>query len=430
VSVHPPGKKVAILGLGVSGFQSASFLANKGFDVFASDAGDSAEIRERASRLEKQGAEFEYGRHTPERILTADWILISPGIAPRTPIYETVRSSGLPLVSEIEAASWFSAPSQRIIAVTGSAGKTTVTTLLRQVFCEEGKAAVLCGNIGNPWIGELERMSGHETVILEISSFQLMHCESFRPHIGILLNVSGNHLDWHADMGEYVRAKLRLFRNQKREDHALIRLRDRENYFPGCPFPGSIDYFGEDPDRNPNEEAVTRIVRLCGLDARKAERVIRSFPGIEHRLEKVACVNGVTYVNDSKATTPASLCWALDKYPEGEVILIAGGHPKSPDFGEARECLRRKAAHAVLLGEAVPLLREAWAGSVSMTETGSLEEAVTVASRLAKKGQTVLLSPACASFDMFRNYQERGCLFKRLVARLADSVSPEKVRMF
>jgi len=417
-----PGKRVGILGIGKSGFESARFLKAQGYKIFASDAGASQGLLERAQSLEALGIEVETGRHTPEGLLNCDWILISPGINPASPIYRILRSKKIPLVSEIEAASWY-APTKKIIAVTGTAGKTTVTTLLGRVFQKATGKAIVCGNIGNPWIGELGRMNSDDFVILEVSSFQLMHCQSFRPRAGLLLNISPNHQDWHRDFREYVDAKLSLFTHQGPGDFALFRRSDRRQYFPQYHFRAEIFEFDQLPALDPNEAAVRLSARLFEIPEKTVNAALSEFQGIEHRLERVTTFQGVTYINDSKCTTTGSLAWALDKVPAKSVVLIAGGHPKSDDFHNVGRLVREKVKQAVLMGEARPLLRRAWEGLCPLSEAANFREAVETARSRAVPGDTVLLSPACASFDMFNNYEERGALFKKIVREWEASVT-------
>ncbi len=417
-----PGKKVTILGLGVSGFESALFLCGKGFEVWVSDEGDSEILRERLEKLRKKGIDGECGRHTTEKILESDWVLISPGIPPTSNIYGTLRGRNIPIYSEIEVASWFS-PSSKIIAVTGTSGKTTVTTLITRALQRGGFKAVSCGNIGNPWIGEIAGITENDFVVLEVSSFQLEHCESFRPQVAVLLNLSPNHEDWHKDMAEYAASKLKIFKNQTSQEAAVFRVRDRQQFFPDYPFNARIFNFGEG-NQNPNEEAVRLVAGLFGCKSRDVDQVLGSFEGIEHRLEKFLVSEGVDYVNDSKCTTVASLKWGLEKFPDQKVILLAGGHPKTKDFHAIRELLKKKVKKAILIGEARPVLREAWQGACPLKEAENFKHAVGLAHQLATCGDTVLLSPACASFDMFKNYIERGNHFKQLVHELAAVPAP------
>ncbi len=415
------GKKVAVLGLGISGYESAVFLAGKKFEVFATDQGRSPVLEERVKKLRALGAEAECGAHTHARILSCDWVLISPGIPPSSEIVTAVRQKNIPIYSEIEVASWFS-PTKNIIAVTGSSGKTTVTTLLGRVFAKAKGRSFICGNIGTPWISEISKMTADDYVVVEISSFQLAGCETFKPRAALLLNLSPNHQDWHPDMDDYTRAKLRIFQAQDAGDFAIIRREDQQKFYPDHKFKAKVCYF-DGPEgaavkgANPNEKAVRLTAELFGCGA-AVDEVLASFEGIEHRMEKAATAQGVSYINDSKCTTTASLAWALEKFPDGSVVLIAGGHPKSADFDTIQALVRRKVKQAVLIGEARPLLRAAWGKECAVFETDDFREAIVRARGFAKSGDTVLLSPACASFDMFKNYVERGLLFKSIVKEI------------
>lgn len=410
-----PGRRAAILGLGISGFETAVFLKRRGFDVFVSEFSSTPEILERGRILTSLGINVETGQHTAHTLLERDWVMVSPGIPPTSDIYQKVRNAGLPLYSEIEVASWF-CPTRKIIGVTGTCGKTTTVTLLSRVLQTHFGKAVCCGNIGNPWIGEMESLSGDDYVVIEISSFQLVHCESFRPWIGVLLNLSENHQDWHPDMADYARAKLKMFENQTDADFAVFRPVDRELFFPQFSFRAKEIMLRSDPGSNPNETVVRTVAGIIGVPAHVTDRVIQEFEGVEHRLEKFHESAGIRFINDSKCTTTASLCWALEKFPDRKVVLIAGGHPKSDDFDTVRSLIQQKVKTAVLIGEAEPSLRRAWGGACPLLSGGmDFDQAITLAISSATKGDIVLLSPACASFDMFKNYIQRGKLFKQKV---------------
>ena len=421
-----PGKKASVWGLGKTGMESALFLARKGFDVFAWDQASHPGLIERKGLLEGAGITVEIGTDKPDRFFRSDWILISPGIKPSSPIYVEARKKGLPIWSEVEAASWF-CPSSQIVAVTGSAGKTTVSTLLARILEKAKGKAVLCGNIGNPWIGELDKIGKDDPVVLELSSFQLFHCREFRPHLGLVLNISPNHLDWHTDMREYAYAKLNLFRAQTAADYALVREEDERLYFPDYVFSGHKLYLDKldhtkvstiQKKINPNEYAIYLTANLLGIPNGVVDEVLSDFRGIEHRLETVDAVEGVSFVNDSKCTTTLSLAWALQKYGDKKIVLIAGGRAKSKDYDTLRPLLAKKVKQAVLIGEAKPLFREAWDGACPVSEADDFRSAIEHAFHAASEGDTVLLSPACASFDMFKNYEERGTVFKRIVLEM------------
>lgn len=406
-------KRVAVLGLGKTGLASSLFLKRRGYSVFVSESGDSETLEGRSARLRSEKIPFELGRHTVEKIAGCDWVLLSPGISPSTEIYQTLQQKRISRVSEIEVASWFSPG--RVTAVTGTSGKTTVTTLLERIFQAHGWPSVSCGNIGNPWIGEVDRLTEESQVVLETSSFQLLHTETFRPDIGILLNLGRNHLDWHPTFEDYVRAKLRLFQSQTVQDLALVRRKDREELFPNHPFQARLVYYTDRQGADQNQQLLNEVTALRGLDPQKTEKVLKEFTGLEHRLERVGEAGGVRFVNDSKCTTLEALIWALEKFQDRSVILLAGGHAKGADFRTVRTWLGRKAKRAVVYGEARELLRANWEGAVPLSQASDLREAFWEAWKTASNGETVLLSPACASFDQFTNYQERGRRFKELV---------------
>lgn len=408
-------RKVTILGLGETGRASALFLKKRGYSVFVSERGDSDLLRERSLDLKKAEIPFELGKHTLARIEESDWVLISPGIPPSADIYRSLCQEGIPLLSEIEVASWFS--SGEVVAVTGTTGKSTMVTLIHRIFEAHGIPSVACGNIGNPWIGEIDRITPETQVVLEVSSFQLLHTFSLKPHLAILLNLGSNHLDWHPNLDDYVQAKLRIFKNQTAEDHAFIRRQDQKIFFPHFQFKANVVYFGE-KETGSNEELLYEISRIKRLDFLRTQSVLSCFEGLEHRLEKVREVDGVQFVNDSKCTTVEALLWALNRFPAGRIILLAGGHAKGADFRSVRDSLAKKLKHGVVYGEAGDLLWESWKGAISLTRTVGLEEAFREALKRAQPGDTVLLSPACASFDQFANYRERGKFFKKLVLEI------------
>jgi len=420
-----PGTCVAVLGLRDTGVLSSIVLHEKGYQVFASDLSSFDEIRLNVEKLANFGIEAECGRHSIDRILAADWILISPGIPPGSKVYQAILDSKKPVYSEIEVASWFS-PAKTVVAVTGSCGKTTTATLIAQLVAASGRKAVLCGNIGNPWIGELSGITPETVVVLEVSSFQLMHCASFAPSIGLLLNLHPNHMDWHADMKEYAGAKLNLFRAMDKTSVMICQKKEEIDFFHDFRTRAHRVYFDQYPASNPNEAALFCVAEALGCSVSLAEKVNAEFRGLEHRLEKFAEQDGVIFFNDSKATTTASLAWALEKFADKSVVLICGGKYKTgvEDFRSLRGVMTRKVRCAILIGVARPIMKEAWQGTVELMEAESLEEACRLSIEKAQTGHTVLLSPACASFDMFKNYQERGKMFKEIILkRLQSSLS-------
>ncbi|MFZ5801745.1 MAG: Mur ligase family protein [Candidatus Omnitrophota bacterium] len=415
--MEPAKSKTTILGLGISGFQAARFLHRRGYRVFVTELQAKPELRDRCSQLRELGIEVEIGTHSLDRIRASDWVMVSPGIPPFSPVYQAVRDAGIPLYSEIEVASWFS-KSRHLIAVTGTCGKTTVTVLLTELLKKAGHRAVSCGNIGNPWIGEIDAIRENDYAVLEVSSFQLEHCKDFSPHYAILTNLGDNHLDWHPTVADYVKAKLRIFSAQRPGSWALVRRKDRERYFPDEAFRAQLVYYDEYPAADENQMILQCMAQKMGLRGTLADEVVRDFQGIEHRTERVAEKEGICFVNDSKCTTVESLIWALGKYDDQKVLLIAGGHPKADNFSDARTMVSQKARIVFLIGEARPLLRAAWSQNADLREVDDLKSAVHRASEEARPGDVVLLSPACASFDQFKNYMDRGCQFKSFVREL------------
>lgn len=410
------GKRVAILGLGKSGFESAKFLKNRGASVFVSELKSDLLAAERKEELERLGIEVELGSHNKARILGAETVVISPGISPKTELYRMLRENHARLWSEIELAYRFCpAP---IVAVTGTNGKTTVTTLISNMFREQGFESVCCGNIGNPFIGEISNMGPKTVVVVEVSSFQLETIEAFRPHVAVLLNLSENHFDWHGNFENYVKGKWRIFENQLPDDYAVVNVSDLETMRRIETIKSQKVFFNGGELSNPNFAACLAVAAIFRLDESKARRMLADFRGLEHRLEEVCVKDGVRYINDSKSTTISSLGWALERMKK-KVILIMGGLHKGGDFGKVKELVEKKVKFLLLIGTAAELLESVFGKNVPALRAESLAGAVRHARAVARSGDTVLFSPACASFDMFRDYQDRGKTFKEIVTSLA-----------
>lgn len=412
------GMQVAILGLGVSGLESARFLRRRGARVFVSEIDCNPFSEKHAQRLREMGVEVELGNHSVDRILRSDLVVISPGIGPRKEIYQQVREAkGAALVSEIELAFRF-CPCE-VVAVTGTNGKTTTTSLVAGLLRSFGIHAIACGNIGNAFIGEVDRLTERSKAVVEVSSFQLENTRHFRPHVALLLNITPDHFDWHGDMEHYLQAKAKIFRNQTRDNYAILNRRDSgsQSLVPGIS--ARVLYFNEGQVENPNWDAVLRVAEIYGLDRDKSLSFLRDFRGIPHRMEEVPSQDGIRYINDSKSTNPSSLEWALERMME-PVVLICGGRNKGNDFRSLSSLVRQKVRCCVTYGEAVSEMAEAWKGVVPLKPCGSLREAFEEARHAARSGGTILLSPACASFDQFKNYEERGEQFKKMVAEGRD----------
>lgn len=415
------GKKVSVLGARTTGIQSALFLAKKGASVFLSELRNGKEFSEVRKKLEENGIEFEFGQHTWAEMEHSDLVIISPGIPPSAPIYQKAIGSGIPIWSEIELAFRFS--SSEIIAVTGSNGKTTVTTLIRDVLRAGGRTVTSCGNIGNSFVEEVEQLGPETIVVVEVSSFQLAHIHEFRPRVAVLLNLSVNHLDWHPSFDQYAETKFRIFKNQTPQDYALVNASDPESIKRTEGLKSQVIWFNGEADENPNYAAIREVARLYQIDPKVTQSVLDYFSGLEHRFEDVGTVLGVRYINDSKSTTIASLAWALERVGE-KAILIAGGRHKGGDFRFLRELVRKKLKFLIAIGEAKKEIEQAFGDLVSVYAADTLEEALRVARSASRPGETVLFSPACASFDMFQDYQDRGRQFKGILESWRNELAP------
>jgi len=405
-------KSFVVLGAGESGVQSALFLRKRGGRIFLSELKSRDECPDAARLLSEAGVECEFGRHTIDRIRHCDLIVISPGISPRTPIYRAIVQANIPLWSEIELASQFT--SSEMIAVTGTNGKTTVTTLIRDILDAGGRSVRSCGNIGNPFIGEIDRLHRSTVVVVEVSSFQLKHVHAFRPHISVLLNLTDNHLDWHKDFNEYAQTKCRIFENQLEKDYAVVNENDPECLARTRKLRCGTVYFNDQEVENLDFAAAIKVGDLYGVDRATTERVIDNFSGLEHRFQDIGIFLGIRFINDSKSTTIASLSWALDRV-DRNTILITGGRLKGGDFATLTKKVQSKIREVIALGESQEAIQGAFGKTVRVRTVQSLAEAVDTAKQVARNGETVLFSPACASFDMFRDYIDRGKQFINLV---------------
>ncbi|OGW80750.1 MAG: UDP-N-acetylmuramoylalanine--D-glutamate ligase [Omnitrophica bacterium GWA2_52_8] len=413
-----PGKHVLVWGLGITGFESARVLKQRGHEVTVWDQALNPVLQTRGHALSSMGIRVLLDHADCPDLKDVDWVLISPGVRPSATAAGPIFQARLPVYSEIETASWY-CPSRRIIAITGSAGKTTVSTLTAELIRSLGFEAVLCGNIGQPWIGILDKIKPETFVVLELSSFQLKFCSKFSPEIGVLLNISPNHLDWHADMPDYVASKLNMFRARSAAHFAVLRKQDQDRYFPEVAFKSKRIYFDQmtaKTELSDNYRALLAIASVYGWEEKAVRSVFREFRGLPHRLEYAGEYDGIRFVNDSKCTTPLSLKWALNSFENKTVHLIAGGRAKSHDFELLNDELQKKVKQIILIGEAAPMLEKCWRECGRIVNAESLPAALKAAVQGATPGDTVLLSPGCASFDMFSNYLERGDVFKQCVA--------------
>ena len=425
------GRTVLVVGLGKSGVAACRLLRRLGCHVRVSELRDSEELRGVADRLRESGVEqVELGCHSRRVLKGCDAVVVSPGIPESALPLRWALAGGVPVLSEVELAFRFCmAP---VVGVTGTNGKSSVVTLIQRALETAGRPSVACGNLGIPFSAVLPSVTTNTIAVVEVSSFQLLWCEEFRPAIGVLLNLGVNHLDRHADRDSYIAAKARLFHRQTPQDYAVLNGGDPAVVNLSKRLVSQRVWFGtggENPPRfrlDPatcrvlpeNAQAVLQVGRVMGVPDSLIYQVIREFRGLEHRCEYVATIRGVRVVNDSKSTTPESLLYALERYP-GPVVPIVGGKDKGLDFSPLAGALTQERIRGViLLGESRPRLKALLNGHSAVRECEMLDDAVRAAIGLAHPGDTILFSPACASFDMFRNFEERGQRFKQLVGQL------------
>ncbi|MDD5669554.1 MAG: UDP-N-acetylmuramoyl-L-alanine--D-glutamate ligase [Candidatus Omnitrophica bacterium] len=413
-------KKITVIGLARSGLACANLLSDLGAEVSITDNKDTEQTRGNAARLKSSGIKVELGKHTPGYIEGRDLVVISPGVPWTVPPVVWARESHIPVISEIEVA-WRVCPAT-IIAVTGSNGKTTTTTLIGKILEASGKRVFVCGNIGTPFSGEVAGMSPEDYVSLEVSSFQMEAIEGFKPKISVILNLTANHLDRYKTMDEYAAAKKRIFMNQDASDFAVLNGEDKRVRETAGETKAAVRFFSGGGELNPDYEAVMTVGELLGVNKQVCLDVFKNFKGLEHRMEFVSEFKEVTFINDSKATTVDSALWALRTIKK-PVILIAGGRHKGVDYTSFLVSARGKVKKAVLIGEARELIRGAFSGVIPLDDAVSLEDAVHKAFASASPGDCVLLSPMCSSYDMFRDYEERGREFKRIVNDLLKKSS-------
>lgn len=443
-------KRMVILGGGESGVGTAILAKKEGFDVFVSDKGN---IKEKYKNvLDQFEIEWEELQHTEAKILNADLVMKSPGIPETVPLVIAIRKNGIPVVSEIEFASRYS--SANILGITGSNGKTTTTMLAYHILKEAGLEVGMAGNIGDSY-AKMVAENNFDHFVLEISSFQLDDIIQFRPHIAIITNITPDHLDrYEYQFENYIASKFSITKNQTAEDYLIYDADDEvivewldKNAVKARLLPFSLDkklaegaYIENDKiiikihnnkiemstetlalegkHNVKNTMAATTAATLIGIRKESIRHSIECFQGAEHRLEKVLRIHHVQYINDSKATNVNATYYALDSI-KSPTVWIVGGVDKGNDYKQLMSLVREKVKAIICLGKDNSRIKDAFGNVVDlMVETYDMEEAVKVAYKIAERGDTVLLSPACASFDLFENYEDRGNQFKAAIKNL------------
>ncbi|MDX2448501.1 MAG: UDP-N-acetylmuramoyl-L-alanine--D-glutamate ligase [Desulfobacterales bacterium] len=458
--------KALIVGMGRSGFETASFLTQRGARVTISDTAGEDEMGEAAHKFRELGVQIEFGGHVMDTFANADYIVISPGVPHTIPPIQAAQEKGIPLIGEIELACRFI--KEPIIAVTGTNGKTTTTRLIGDMLEQSGQTIFVGGNIGNPLTSYL---TGHEKahrLVVEVSSFQLDTITSFRPDISLLLNITDDHLDRYSGVESYAKAKGRILENQKKNDiavlngadrrirqicsacepekvfftgrqekekgadigthsitlHGLDRLHEKESRMSGS---GQHLYENQaaiEMDRVPlkcrheleNISAAVLATLVAGGTLNGIQKALETFKGLPHRMEHVAVLDGVVFYNDSKATNVDAVLRAIECL-QGPIHLIMGGQDKGGRFHLLEPSVRQKVKNLILLGEASGDIEAALGNLTATRIVATMEDAVSFAHATASPGEVVLLSPGCASFDMYQDYKERGDVFRKTVCK-------------
>ncbi|MFH1562405.1 MAG: UDP-N-acetylmuramoyl-L-alanine--D-glutamate ligase [Nitrospirota bacterium] len=441
-------KKVIVLGLAKSGVAAAKLLLKHGAKVKISDSKSTGELQQEIAGL--KNLEIETGGHNEGSLTDCELVVVSPGIPLDIPFLRKAQNLNIPIISEMELGYQY-LQQNKVIAITGTNGKTTTTTLIGEILKTAGQKVVVAGNIGNPLSGIVDKIDKSHLVVVEISSFQLETIKDFRPNIAVFLNFTPDHLDRHKDLDNYLKTKARLFENQTSEDFMVLNANDSAIMEVSQQFKAKPVYFSSDkrdfkdgvwvegnqimsrfngkennicqsqdiilPGTHNLENALASIgvSLILNIELEAVRKTLKEFKGVEHRLEEIACINGVRFINDSKATNVDSVIVALKSFNE-PIILIAGGRGKGCDYSRLNFLLAEKVKALILLGEA----KDKIASQVNFNnifKVQDLHEAVQLSYELAKPNNVVLLSPACASYDMFKNFEERGRVFKEAVGR-------------
>jgi UDP-N-acetylmuramoylalanine--D-glutamate ligase len=451
-------KRVLVVGLGRSGVASAFFLQEQGAKVIVSDSKSEAQLQSEVPALLDRGISIETGRHGERTFRDQDLIVVSPGVPSDQPQLQHARSLGIPVIGEVELA--FRFLQGKVLAITGSNGKTTTTTLVGEILAKSGKKTLVGGNIGTPVISLAGQSTADSMVALEISSFQLESIQQFRPWIAAILNITPDHLDRHHTFQAYVDAKARIFENQHAGDFAVLNADDptcvalkdkikasllwfsrKQPVENGAFLKGDQIIFRHNGQEQPvlrrsdiqlkgehnleNVLAAVAMTMIAGCTPQQVREAVKEFRAVEHRLELVASINGVTFYNDSKATNVDATVKALESFP-GNIHIILGGKDKGSDYTVLNPLLRERAKRVYLIGAAADKIASQVQNSTAVVRSGTLERAVRQAFESATSGDVVLLAPACASFDQFENYEHRGRVFKELVRSLTPVTTGDR----
>jgi UDP-N-acetylmuramoylalanine--D-glutamate ligase len=443
------GKKVVVVGLARSGIAAANRLEQLGAHVTVTDSQESAVLRESISRL-GSGIAVETGGHSTRTLTGTDLIVVSPGVFMKIPFLERAKREGIRVISEVELG--YRLLPGEYIAVTGTNGKSTTTCLIGEMLEASGKKAFVAGNIGTPLVSLIPAVAGEGTFVVELSSFQLEGIERFRPHVAVMLNISPDHLDRYPDLAAYAEAKRRIFENQEPGDFAVMNLDDptvsamagqlRSKVVPisltravdgGVYFSRGKIYSGltgaaaeivaveamliRGVHNIENAMAAAAAALVYGCHAEAVRSVLKTFPGLPHRMEFAGEAGGVQFINDSKGTNIGAVIRSLESL-DAPVHLIAGGQGKGIRYHALRETVSERVKTLILIGEAAQEMEQDLRSTTEILRAGTLAEAVRTAFGHARSGDYVLLSPACASFDMFNNFEERGNHFVAEVKRI------------
>ena len=445
-----PSTTVTVIGAARSGVAAAELLSSHGARVFVSDQQTADRLRSSVELLGRRGIPVETGGHT-DRVYDCSLMVISPGVPSNAPVVLGALEKKIRVVSELEAASWFCRCP--IIAVTGSNGKTTTATLIGRILGDAKKKHVVAGNIGTAFSSVVLGLAETDLAVLEVSSFQLDHCETFHPSVSVILNITEDHMDrYNHSMEQYAASKARVFMNQSGDDVVVYSADDewtgktiRKARCRALPFSLSRRFdegafvenetlvLAREGKRSPvisldeisirgmhnayNAMASALVGSMLGASTASIRSTLRNFKGVEHRLEFVKEVNGIKYVNDSKATNVDSVWYALQAFTQPLIVLM-GGRDKGNDYSRLQELVRKRVKAIVAIGESAEKVEQAFKEQTRVQRAVSMDQAVRMAADLASRGDVVLLSPACASFDWFQNYEHRGNVFKELVGKL------------